>query len=966
MSADSLRPGGSQTEYRLLKPMPSLQSGDSAPAAANLSGGWDSQLRRLFPPLKTPAADLPSVAGIRLGHFILEDRIGRGGMGSVFRAQDTGLDRVIALKVLSPDQLREPAAIQRFQNEARLAAKLDHENIARVFFVGEEKGVHFIAFEYVRGTTIRDLIARKGTLTPDEAVNYALQTAEALKQTSAAGMVHRDIKPSNLIVTPSGRLKLVDLGLARTLGPEGDQELTVTGTTLGTFDYISPEQARDPRNVDVRSDIYSLGCTMYHMLTGTAPYASSGTLDKLLKHSTGVAPDAAERNPRVPARLSLVVQRMMATNPDERYATPEALIEELTDVAESLGLRAVAPEGTIWRTTMYDGSRRWDQHRGWLIGLAVIVFLAVAGGDVYRWMQGFRPDAGRNGSPRLADSSRRADRTGSRPETPSRSAEATPPSEDNTPPNSPLLTQTPPASPLTTDAATSTTMTPPAVVPESTDSGNGIGTPMPPAMPGPMNDDVNALSAANVAAGAGALTTKLVEPLPRTTASTDPISADSGGAMRNSTPGTPPVTGTEPPRAAAVSDSPFVVTTPTGEISGRFPTLEAACAAATTGSVIDVDFDGPVPRPQKPIVIQNKRLTIRPAIGKRPQLTFVPGDILQTSGDLRMIQMNGGALELFNLDLVMEVTPEVYADRWIFLSLAQVGQVTMRQVTVTVINPGWRRAAIIERRPAGNTPVNMMPSSEAIREAEVLCEDCLFRGGAVFYHDRTVEPGSIKLSEVGLALADTVLFVEGADRLEMDSSMRVTPALRCQFDHLTAVTEGSFLHLLTGESRESSEIQLEFRNSIVDTLSSSQPTFLLEGHQHSDTLLQRVTCTGDYNVFSVDSRKACLVRGSLPLPDDEWQYSLEQWRTQWQPRWEPAGDVVSSRRILVWDQDIQLRRGNVTAAHFSLLPVQTDDGQPLRVASPTDRSDPGYRPSQSALRRIAVKPDESVSISREE
>src|SRR5690606_6910543 len=156
-------------------------------------------------------------------------------------------------------QSRDRAAVLRFQNEARAAARLDHENIARVFYIGEDRGLHFIAFEYVTGQNVRDAIIRAHRLRVADAVNYALQIASALRHTSAAGVVHRDIKPSNIIIAPNGRAKLVDLGLARKIASESMGDLTVAGTTLGTFDYISPEQAKDPRSVDVRSDIYSLG-----------------------------------------------------------------------------------------------------------------------------------------------------------------------------------------------------------------------------------------------------------------------------------------------------------------------------------------------------------------------------------------------------------------------------------------------------------------------------------------------------------------------------------------------------------------------------------------------------------------------------------------------------------------------------------------------------------------------------------
>ncbi len=203
----------------------------------------------------------------------------------MFRALDTRLNRVVALKVLPPALSRDPLIVQRFKNEAQAAAQLDHENVARVFFIGEDRGLHYIAFEFINGTNVRDLISDQSRLPVCDALNFVLQIASALVHTSAQGVVHRDIKPSNIIITPFGRAKLVDLGLARKENKdEQAADLTVAGTTLGTFDYISPEQARDPRSADVRSDIYSLGCTLYHMLTGEPPYPDGTVLQKLLQH----------------------------------------------------------------------------------------------------------------------------------------------------------------------------------------------------------------------------------------------------------------------------------------------------------------------------------------------------------------------------------------------------------------------------------------------------------------------------------------------------------------------------------------------------------------------------------------------------------------------------------------------------------------------------------------------------------
>ncbi|MEQ9412121.1 MAG: serine/threonine-protein kinase [Fuerstiella sp.] len=301
---------------------------------------------RLFAP---PDSEENAERDLRIGHFEVEQRIGSGGMGAVFRARDLELSRYVALKVLHPGVAADPALVARFRNEARACAQLNHDNVARVFFTGEQDGVHYIVYEFADGLTIKEMISDRGRLTPAETVNYAIQATLALSHIDAAGIVHRDIKPSNIILTHSGRIKVVDLGLARRESTDSVGDLTVAGTTLGTFDYIAPEQARDPRTADIRSDIYSLGCTVYHMLTGQPPYPEGTALQKLLDHQGKSPPDPRTVARDVPAELAVIVQKMMNTDPKQRYQDPGQLLADLLALATYMGLRSVPAEGIVWR-----------------------------------------------------------------------------------------------------------------------------------------------------------------------------------------------------------------------------------------------------------------------------------------------------------------------------------------------------------------------------------------------------------------------------------------------------------------------------------------------------------------------------------------------------------------------------------------------------------------------------------------
>jgi serine/threonine protein kinase len=283
------------------------------------------------------------VRGRKLAHFELEEPIGVGGMAAVIRARDLHLDRPVALKVLPPEMAADPENVRRFEHESRAAAKLDHENIARVYYCGHDKGLHFIAFEFVEGENLKARIQRLGRIPVAEAVHYTLQIASGLEHASARGVVHRDIKPSNIIIGENGRAKLVDMGLARSLDKPAEDGLTHSGVTLGTFDYISPEQAIEPRNADVRSDIYSLGCTLYQMLTGQPPVPEGTAARKLHFHQSEEPLDPRQLNPDIPDEVAAILARMMAKDPQQRYQQPALLVQHLLAAAGKLSsVRTVA------------------------------------------------------------------------------------------------------------------------------------------------------------------------------------------------------------------------------------------------------------------------------------------------------------------------------------------------------------------------------------------------------------------------------------------------------------------------------------------------------------------------------------------------------------------------------------------------------------------------------------------------
>lgn len=263
------------------------------------------------------------------GYQILE-RLGKGSMGIVYKARQTSVDRVVAVKVLLDVLARNREFIKRFEREAKIAAKLSHPNIVNAIDAGTHNGLHYFVMEYVEGENIKDLLDKGKIYEEAEALRIILAVAEALNHAHQRGLIHRDIKPENVILTKDGHVKLADLGLARLTADE-KWAAAEAGMAIGTPYYISPEQVRGATDVDIRSDIYSLGATFYHMVTGRVPFGGDDPTEVMKKHvdknATFTPPD--HLNTRLSSGLGEVIETMMSRNRDLRYRTPEDLIIDL-------------------------------------------------------------------------------------------------------------------------------------------------------------------------------------------------------------------------------------------------------------------------------------------------------------------------------------------------------------------------------------------------------------------------------------------------------------------------------------------------------------------------------------------------------------------------------------------------------------------------------------------------------------
>jgi len=805
-----------------------------------------------------------TLEGQRLGHFELAEFVGGGGMGAVFRAHDTQLGRMVAVKVLSRDHAADPETVLRFKNEAQSAARLDHDNIARVFYVGEDSGWNYIVFEFIEGINIRDMVQQTGPLPLSQAVSFTLQVAEALSHAARRDVVHRDIKPSNVLITAEGKAKLVDMGLARLHQMESSQaDLTASGVTLGTFDYISPEQARDPRGADVRSDLYSLGCTLYYMLSGRPPFPEGTVLQKLLSHSSEEPTDAREFRPDLPDEISQVLSKMLRKHPDDRYQQPSELIGELLLMSDRLGLPVADRGATVWVAPSQFNIRPWERHLPWFVPVAVLVLVVLG-------LHFFYPA--------------------------SNPISFSPPEDRWTPlegPTDPDLMPGPTSA--ATDEAPATTSSPDGDAAEPSAPGD---TDTPPA---DTDTDVESpLEPAPDAGGApgdgsGEATTTPDEPAPAAEPDARGPDLPADGSDTTSQPGGPDNSETEPDPAdpqdptdaagenvAPSSDPLLLIVGPDAE-----PSLESALSKSSEngGETIELHFNGAMT--VRPITLEKRRLTIRAGQGYSPTLMITPDfdDILAQRSS--MVAISGGELELDGIHLDFSVPLEPMVDRWALFSLQDVKLLSLVRCTLTIRNEDGGRMSRHPDVAFFNLVANATAGGDTVDTPDLLAIDlrhCVVRGEAVLA--RTTAPVPLRLSWTdGLLLTtERLLHQTGAKQRPAGGSFA-----KIDLDHVTAVVDGGLVHLETSLDAPFQRMVNVTSNYSIMVTRPDSPLVLQTGPGTVETLQGQFLFSGRGNFYHAVEQFRVVRSTSeqqTPLRDD-----FAAWNKAWEDEKLPQRDV---------------------------------------------------------------------------
>jgi serine/threonine-protein kinase len=837
--------------------------------------------------------------GERLGHFDLEKFVGGGGMGAVFRATDTMLGRIVAVKVLSQDQASEDDTLLRFKNEAQSAARLDHENIARVYYVGEDRGLNYIVFEFIEGENIRDLVDRRGGLPLGEAISYTLQIAEALDHASQRDVVHRDIKPSNVLITSEGHAKLVDMGLARLHQVEhsGD-DLTASGVTLGTFDYISPEQARDPRMADVRSDLYSLGCTLYFMLTGKPPFPEGTVLQKLLQHQGDEPPDPREVRPDLPQEVTRLLSKMLVKSPDARYQQPSELIADLLLLADRLGIHHVIKPGKVW---VAEPRSRWavlQQHAPWMVPVASLLAVVLL-----------------------------MDYLGS-PSAPLAST----PNDGGMPLVREQFDEGKSLAPTKTEGAAPRDDSPKVKTP----SDRKTGSTQPAKDPPTPATDVASDPAENIATSSHPLHKLLTRA--KADGATLDVSDDTGvsAALDVASDDASALTEADHTASVDLSDGATSAVHPTqrtlivdgaGGEEGRYATLGAAINEAKSGDSIELHFNQPA-KVEQPILIDNKDLTIRAGNDPqrdgelfRPVIVFRPTQVDVSDpgkSHFAMITLRGGKVQLNGIHIQMDLDSELVAERWSMFQIHGVEHFQLADCSLTIRNspdkaPGSHHSDVSffdvlatagggEMMPDGTQPQKIIP---------IELNRCIARGEAVFLSAREPQPLKLWWKDGFLATTEQLLVAGSGQKKSISGGF-----IQVDLDHVTAVTQGG-LYLSANDRDEPHQLAAKFK--VVDCI--------LIGEAARYSLVQqvgidetkrdfemRLDWEGHGNVYQeFDFEAFWLIRSGEGTDAEELgRLSFSDWRGKW-------GELAESTAI-VWKSppDPNQAIHSLTAADYEI------------------------------------------------
>ncbi|MCA9188860.1 MAG: serine/threonine-protein kinase [Pirellulaceae bacterium] len=850
----------------------------------------------------------PSLEGRQLAHFLLERFIGGGGMGAVFRGVDTMLGRTVAIKVLSPSHNSTAESIRRFKNEAQSAARLDHENIARVYYVGEDAGWNFIVFEYIDGENIRDLVLRRGPLGLNEAISYIVQVCDALQHAYERDVVHRDVKPSNILVTQAGRVKLVDMGLARLHQVQSDEDdLTASGVTLGTFDYISPEQARDPRDADVRSDIYSLGCTFYFLLSGQPPFPQGTVLQKLLSHSGDEPPDIRQFRDDVPDDIIRVLRTMMAKQPSRRYSTPRHVISDLAAVADRNGLVSLggnardllhphgAPRGFAWAilpwavplsalllfVIVLDGLLREGEMRAEQLPEIVYPERAATAADVVASLS----TAGRQFPSVHGNDSSDTEAAGT--VIPKRRITDGVPSE--------LV---------------------PAFSESSTD--DEVTQKVPPGRP-PISriDDTEPFIGENLETSFPLLdASERISPSISTTTD-DPVVKSA-----------PPLTGTLPPARRSIAVVPLGFERISVTAQETVTSISDALATATSDGEVQIQlyYDGP--QDEQPLRIDRQRVTIEAAPGFRPVVRFQLDDIESTQ---TMLDVTGGEFHLLGVDLTFVVPDYPVDQQWQMVRLRDVTRCVFRRCWLTISNIHSSGALThenvafidIESQVSRREIIN--GSASPTTETVVQLTDCVVRGQADMVRLRRPVP-------LALTWSNGLLATTGSLVRQLRDPFQSMPSGKIQIDlnQVTMFAENGLLRTFADQWAQPVFVTCDA--SIL--LTKGQPLIRQDavGLDWFD-LDEQLTYQDDNTFYENASAFVSQYRldEANDAPPELEMYSLNEWLTLHDQATRPTSSLMIPRRLPLPSSD--MRHDTLTPAHFEFAPPLYGN-PPVRSANP--------------------------------